>query len=444
MNTTIQDVRAQEILDSRGNPTLHVTLRLESGVVASASVPSGASTGSQEAAELRDGDPARYGGKGVLKAVAIINNELSPELIGRDASAQTQVDHHLCDLDGTANKSRLGANTILSISLALARAAASTQGVPLYAYLRGLAGWGDAKEESYLLPIPMLNVLNGGRHASNNVDFQEFMLYPSGATSFTEALRWGTEIYHTLKGILHARNLSTAVGEEGGFAPDLASNVEAVELLLLAIEHAGYRPGGDVSIALDPAASEFYLHGDYLLEKSGKSQRNSAGMGEFYQDLIEKFPIASIEDGMAEDDLPGWLLLTKILGKKVQLVGDDNFVTNPKIFAAGIAQGVGNAILIKPNQIGTLTETLETIGLAREAGYRAVISHRSGETDDTFIADLAVATGCGQIKTGAPCRGERAAKYNRLLAIERELGKEHARFGQLPPLDPRRPVPAES
>jgi enolase len=428
MNSTIQDIRAQEILDSRGNPTLSVTLRLESGVLASASVPSGASTGSQEAVERRDGDPKRYAGKGVLEAVATINNELSPELMGRDASAQAQLDQHLCDLDGTANKSRLGANAILGVSLALARAAALSEELPLYEYLRRLAGVKDAKEETYLLPIPMMNVLNGGRHASNNINFQEFMLYPSGASSFGEALRWGTEIYHVLKTLLRSKNLSTAVGDEGGFAPDLASNVEAVEMLLLAIEHAGYRPGKDVSIALDPAASEFYRDGEYALEKSGRGGRNSAGMGEFYLQLADKFPIASIEDGMAEDDLAGWLLLTKTLGKKVQLVGDDVFVTNPKIFARGIEQGIGNAILIKPNQIGTLTETLETIAMAKQAGYRTVISHRSGETDDTFIADLAVGAGCGQIKTGAPCRGERVAKYNRLLAIESELGKERARF----------------
>jgi enolase len=426
MNTTIQDISAQEILDSRGNPTLSVTVRLEGGAVGTAAVPSGASTGTQEAFELRDGDAGRYGGKGVLMAVAAVANEIAPEFIGRDATGQAQLDAHLRQLDGTANKSRLGANSILGVSLAVARAAASAESAPLYEYLGRLAGHGEG--EPSILPVPMMNVLNGGRHASNNVDFQEFMLFPVGAPNFAEALRWGVETFHALKVLLAARGLSTAVGDEGGFAPDLKSNAEAIEILLQAIKQAGDRPGEDVAIALDPAASEFYRGGEYVFAKSGGTRRNSSGMDELYLELADQYPIASLEDGVAEDDIEGWKLLTKTLGGKIQLVGDDVFVTNPGIFARGIEQGVANAVLIKLNQVGTLTETLETVTMAKKANYGAVISHRSGETEDTFIADLAVATGCGQIKTGSLCRSERVAKYNRLLIIERELGRERARF----------------
>jgi enolase len=426
MITTIHDISAHEILDSRGNPTLSVTVRLKGGALGTASVPSGASTGTQEAFELRDGDPARYGGKGVLKAVAAVGKEIAPEFIGRDAASQAQLDADLCKLDGTSNKSRLGANAILGVSLAVARAAASAQGVPLYEYLCRLVDYGES--QPFILPVPMMNVLNGGRHASNNVDFQEFMLFPVGAPTFAEALRWGVETFHALKMLLAARGLSTAVGDEGGFAPDLKSNNEAIEILLQAIQEAGYRPGKDVAIALDPAASEFYRKGEYVFAKSGGARRHSSGMGELYLDLVGKYPIASLEDGMAEDDLEGWMLLTKTLGGKIQLVGDDVFVTNPAIFSRGIEHGVANAILIKLNQIGTLTETLLTIAMAKKADYGVVVSHRSGETEDTFIADLAVATGCGQIKTGSLCRSERVAKYNRLLTIERELGRERARF----------------
>jgi enolase len=391
-----------------------------------ASVPSGASTGTREAFELRDGNPGRYGGKGVIKAVAAVGNEIAPELVGRDAASQVQIDAHLCELDGTANKSRLGANSILGVSLAVARAAASAQKAPLYEYLGRLAGKGE--REPFILPVPMMNVLNGGRHASNNVDFQEFMLFPVGAPSFAEALRWGAETFHEIKALLAAHGLSTAVGDEGGFAPNLRSNTEAIEILLQAVNQAGYRPGNDVAIALDPAASEFFQDGEYIFAKSGGARRNSSGMGELYLELVDKYPILSLEDGMAEDDIQGWMVLTKTLGKKLQLVGDDVFVTNPAIFARGIDNGVANAILIKLNQIGTLTETLETVLMAKKANYGAVISHRSGETEDTFIADLAVATGCGQIKTGSLCRSERVAKYNRLLTIERELGRERASF----------------
>jgi enolase len=426
MTTTIQDIAAQEILDSRGNPTVSVTVRLEGGAIGTASVPSGASTGTQEAFELRDGDPGRYGGKGVLKAVAAVGNNIGPELIGRDATNQAHVDSRLCDLDGTANKSRLGANAILGVSLAVARAAASAQNAPLYEYLARLAG--KETGEPFILPVPMMNVLNGGRHASNNVDFQEFMLFPVGAPTFAEALRWGVETFQALKLLLAARGLSTAVGDEGGFAPDLKSNAAAIQILLQAVKQAGYRPGEDVAIALDPAASEFFHDGEYVFAKSGGARRNSSGMGELYLELVDQYPIFALEDGMAEDDIEGWMLLTKTLGRKVQLVGDDIFVTNPAIFARGIQQGIANAILIKLNQIGTLTETLETVAMAKKAGYGAVISHRSGETEDTFIADLAVATGCGQIKTGSLCRSERVAKYNRLLTIERDLGRARANF----------------
>ena len=424
MNTTIQNVSAQEILDSRGNPTVCVTVRLEDGTFGTASVPSGASTGTQEAFELRDGDPSRYGGKGVLKAVAAVESTIAPQLIGHDVTQQAEIDAQLCKLDGTANKSRLGANAILGVSLAVARAAASTQKMPLYVYLVYLAG--KSEKEPFVMPVPMMNVLNGGRHASNNVDFQEFMLFPIGAQTFGEALRWGAETFHELKALLTAQELSTAVGDEGGFAPNLKSNAEAIEILIRAIKQAGYRPADDIAIAIDPAASEFFHNGEYVFAKSDGARRDSSGMCELYKGLVDKYSIASLEDGMAENDLQGWMLLTRKLGDKIQLVGDDVFVTNPAIFARGIEHGVANAILIKLNQIGTLTETLETIAMAKKAHYGAVISHRSGETEDTFIADLAVATGCGQIKTGSLCRSERVAKYNRLLAIERELGPERA------------------
>jgi enolase len=426
MTSTIRQIFAQEILDSRGNPTVSVSVHLEGGASGAASVPSGASTGMQEAFELRDRDPRRYGGMGVAKAVAAVVTQIAPEVIGRDATTQADLDARLCELDGTANKSRLGANAILGVSLAVARAAASAKTLPLYEYLASLVGNGE--QQQFILPVPMMNVLNGGRHACNNVDFQEFMLIPVGALNFAEALRSGVETFHALKTLLTARGLSTAVGDEGGFAPNLKSNAEAKEILLQAIQHAGYRPGEDVAIALDPAASEFFGEGEYIFTKSGGARRNSSGMGELYLELVDQYPIVSLEDGMAEDDIEGWMLLTKTLGRKVQLVGDDVFVTNPAIFARGIEQGIANAILIKLNQIGTLTETLETVAMAKKAKYRVVISHRSGETEDTFIADLAVATGCGQIKTGSLCRSERVAKYNRLLRIERELGRERSAF----------------
>jgi enolase len=427
MNLTIENLHAQEILDSRGNPTLSVTALLAGGAIGTAAVPSGASTGQHEAHELRDEDPRRYGGKGVLKAVANVNGELRTRLRGQAADQQLRLDQSMREADGTPNKARLGANAILGCSLAIARAAAAGRGLPLYEYLAQLAG---AVPEKFLLPIPMMNVLNGGRHAANNVDFQEFMLFPHGAPSFAEALRTGAEIFHALKEILHAQGLATSVGDEGGFAPNLKNNAEAIEIILSAIERAGYQPGKDVSIALDPAASEFFQDGEYIFAKSSGARRTPASMGELYLELVEKYPILSLEDGMAENDLEGWLLLTSKLGKKIQLVGDDNFVTNPEIFRRGIEDGVANAILIKLNQIGTLSETLGCIALAKQAGYRAVVSHRSGETEDSFIADLVVGTGCGQIKTGSLCRSERIAKYNRLLAIERELGEraEYARF----------------
>ncbi|MGH8164066.1 MAG: phosphopyruvate hydratase [Rhodanobacteraceae bacterium] len=422
----IRDIAALEILDSRGNPTLSVTVELDDGSLAKAAVPSGASTGLREAVELRDGDLERYGGKGVLHAVANVNGELAERLKGMEVAEQRKIDDLMREMDGTENKSRLGANAILGVSMAVCRAAAQSQDVPLYAWLRELSGEGNGPD--YLLPAPMMNVLNGGAHALNNLDFQEFMLFPLGAPNFTEALRYGAEIFQTLKRLLHARGLTTSVGDEGGFAPDLPSNEDALTLIVDAIERGGFRPGEDVSIAVDPAASEFFHDERYVFRKGGGAQRTAAGMGELYLDLVRKFPIASLEDGMAENDREGWLLLTGLLGKKMQLVGDDNFVTNPKIFAEGIKDGIANAILIKLNQIGTVTETLDCIRIAKKANYRFVISHRSGETEDTFVADLAVGAGSGQIKTGSLCRSERVAKYNRLLAIEHELG-ENARYG---------------
>jgi enolase len=422
----IEKINAQEILDSRGNPTVMVTVALNNGITASACVPSGASTGIREAVELRDGDKKRFGGKGVLKAVANVNKIIAPKLKGKSPHAQKEIDGLLIKLDGTKNKSRLGANAILGFSMAVCRAAALDSKIPLYAYIRKLHG-GKAGAP-FILPAPQMNVLNGGAHSTNNVDFQEFMLFPIGAPTFAEALRYGAETFHAMKKILHERGLVTAVGDEGGFAPSLANNEAAVELILKAIRAAGYKPGKDIAIALDPAASEFYDKGDYVFKKSDGQRKNSAGMAELYGGWIKKYPIASLEDGIGEEEVVGWIALTEMLGKKIQLVGDDNFVTNPKIFADGIDAGIANAILIKLNQIGTVSETLETVAMAQKADYGVVISHRSGETEDSFIADFAVGTNAGQIKTGSLCRSERIAKYNRLLAIERELGKK-ARYG---------------
>jgi len=409
----IARIEGREILDSRGNPTVEVDVTLESGELGRAAVPSGASTGTHEAVELRDGDQRRYHGKGVRKAVGHVNEEIAASLRGADASDQRGIDERLINLDGTANKSRLGANAVLGASLAVARAAALAEGQPLY---RGLA---EGRE--LLMPVPMMNILNGGRHAQTRVDFQEFMVVPVGAPSFSEGLRWGTEVFHTLKDILRERGLSTGQGDEGGFAPELDANEEAMRLLVEAIERSEHQPGTDVCIALDPAASEFYRDGRYQLSGEGRSLQ-AQELIDRWASWIDRYPVISIEDGLAEDDWEGWRLLTSKLGKRVQLVGDDIFVTNVVRLRHGIEEGIGNSILIKVNQIGTLTETLETMATARRAGYSTVISHRSGETEDTFIADLAVATGAGQIKAGAPSRSERVAKYNRLLRIEEELG----------------------
>jgi enolase len=411
----IKGLSALEILDSRGNPTLEVTVTLESGAYGTAKIPSGASTGKKEAVELRDGDKSRYGGKGVLRAVQNVVSVIQPAVVGLDACDQRGLDRRLIELDGTPNKSRLGANAILGVSMAAARASANEQKVPLYAYF--------AEQDEYLLPVPMFNVLNGGRHADNNVDFQEFMIVPVGAPTFREALRAGAETFQALRELLHAKGYATSVGDEGGFAPRLKSNEEAMELLDRAIRKAAYKPGEDISINLDPAASEFYEDGSYVFRKSDGSRRSSTEMIELWADWLQRYPqILSLEDGLAEEDWEGWKELTVRLGNKVQLVGDDVFVTNPAILAKGIREGIANSILIKLNQIGTVTETLDCIDLAKRNGYMAVISHRSGETDDTTIADFAVATGVGQIKTGSLCRGERVAKYNRLLEIENELG----------------------
>jgi len=422
----IEKISAQEILDSRGNPTVMVSVALNNGITATACVPSGASTGIREAVELRDGDAKRYGGKGVLNAVANVNKIIAPKLNGKSPHAQKEIDELMCELDGTENKSKLGANAMLGVSMAICRAAALDSGLPLYAYIRKLHG--VKADAPYVLPAPQMNVLNGGAHATNNVDFQEFMLFPIGAPTFAEALRYGAETFHTLKKLLQKRGLVTSVGDEGGFAPNLKTNDEAVEVIVEAIEAAGYKPGKDIAIALDPAASEFYDDGSYVFKKSDKSRKTPAQMVELYGEWVKKYPIVSLEDGMGEEDRNGWLAITKALGRKLQLVGDDNFVTNPKIFAEGIRAGIANAILIKLNQIGTVSETLETVAMAQKAGYGTVISHRSGETEDAFIADFAVGTNAGQIKTGSLCRSERIAKYNRLLAIEQELGKK-ARYG---------------
>jgi enolase len=427
----IQSITALEILDSRGNPTVMVTVALNNGITASACVPSGASTGIREAVELRDGDPRRYGGKGVRKAVANVNKTIAPKVRGKSPHAQKEIDDLMRRLDGTDTKSRLGANALLGVSMAVCRAAALDAGLPLYAYIRKLHG-GKA-HSPYVLPAPMMNVLNGGAHATNNVDFQEFMLFPIGAPTFAEALRYGAETFHTLKKLLQKRGLVTAVGDEGGFAPYLKTNDDAVKLIVEAIKAAGYRPGRDIAIALDPAASEFFEDGDYVFKKSDRSRKSPAAMVKLYRQWVKKYPIVSLEDGMGEEDRKGWKALTGALGKKLQLVGDDNFVTNPKIFAAGIRDGIANAILIKLNQIGTVAETLETVAMAQKAGYGAVISHRSGETEDAFIADFAVGTGAGQIKTGSLCRSERIAKYNRLLAIEHELGVKATYGGKVFP-----------
>ncbi len=412
--TSISSVHARQILDSRGNPTVEVDLTLESGASGRAAVPSGASTGEFEATELRDGG-AQWGGKGVTQAVANVNGELAAAAVGLDASDQRAVDDALIALDGTANKSRLGANAILGVSLACAHASAADAGQPLWRYLGGA--------DASILPVPMMNVLNGGAHADNRVDFQEFMIVPCGAASFGEALRVGAEVFHALKATLKGRGLSTAGGDEGGFAPDLGSNEEALQVLVEGIEAAGYHPGEDVGIALDPATSEIFEDGSYALAHEGRLL-SSAEMADYWADMASRYPILSIEDGMDEEDWDGWKQLSEKIGETVQLVGDDLFVTNTERLGRGIELGVGNSILIKVNQIGTLTETLDAIAMAREAGYSAVMSHRSGETEDTTIADLAVATGCGQIKTGAPSRSDRVAKYNQLLRIEEALGSQ--------------------
>lgn len=412
MNTIITDVFAREIMDSRGNPTVEVDVYLEDGTLGRASVPSGASTGAYEAVELRDNDDKRYLGKGVQKAVDNVNDVIAPEIIGMDAIDQVGIDKAMIELDGTPNKATLGANAILGVSLAVAKAAADALDLPLYQYLGGF----NAKE----LPVPMMNILNGGKHADNNVDIQEFMIMPVGAPTFTEGLRWNAEIYHTLKKVLKGKGLNTAIGDEGGFAPDLSSNEEALSAIVTAVEQAGYKPGKDIMLAIDTAASEIFKDGKYHLAGEG-IVKTSAEMVAFYESLVEKYPIISIEDGLSEDDWEGWKLLTDKLGSKVQIVGDDLFVTNTQRLSQGIEKGVANSVLIKVNQIGTLTETFDTIEMAKRAGYSCVISHRSGETEDATIADIAVAVNAGQIKTGAPTRTDRVAKFNQLIRIEEEL-----------------------
>jgi len=413
MTTTIIDVFAREILDSRGNPTVEVDVELEDGSKGRAAVPSGASTGEHEAVELRDGDAMRYNGKGVLNAVENVNEKIADDLIGFDALDQVGVDQMMIALDGTPNKEKLGANAILGVSMAVAKAGAASKHLPLYRYLGG----SNAK----VLPVPMMNILNGGKHADNNVDLQEFMIVPVDAENFSEALRMGTEIFHALKGVLHKKGYNTAVGDEGGFAPSLKSNEEAIEVILQAIEKAKLKSGQDVFLALDPASSEFFEGGKYVFAKSDKSKKSPEQMVKFYEKWVKEYPIISIEDGMAENDWEGWKMITEAIGDKVQLVGDDLFVTNTEILAKGIEQGVANSILIKVNQIGTLTETFDCIELAKRSGYTTVISHRSGETEDVTIADIAVAMNAGQIKTGSTSRTDRIAKYNQLLRIEEEL-----------------------
>jgi enolase len=433
MADNIKRIKAREILDSRGNPTIEVDVILDSGIIGRAAVPSGASTGEHEALELRDNDKSRYMGKGVLKAVKNVNDEIAPTLIGKDPMKQSAIDRFMIQRDGTENKSKLGANAMLGVSLGVAKAAAQYMKLPLYKYIGG--------EDVNILPVPMMNILNGGAHADNNVDLQEFMIFPLGARRFSEALRMGSEVFHHLKAILKKKGLATAVGDEGGFAPDLSSNKEALQVIVQAIEAAGYKPGKDIFICLDPAASSFYLpcngakrlvqgeNGSYVLKAEKKQKNSSSDMVKFYSRFVDEFPIVSIEDGLAEDDWDGWKAITAKLGKKIQLVGDDLFVTNIKRLQQGIEKGVANSVLIKLNQIGTLTETLATIDLARKNNYTCVISHRSGETEDTTIAHLVVATGCGQIKTGSVCRTDRICKYNELLRIEEELG-DRAVYGR--------------
>ncbi len=415
MNRRITSVKALEILDSRGNPTIRVCVALDTGVTGWASVPSGASTGENEAVELRDGDKRRYGGKGVLKAVCNVNDVIAPRVIGMDPTRQAELDRMLIELDATPNKEKLGANAILGVSMAVARAAAGASGLPLYLYLGGPG--------AFRIPVPMMNILNGGKHADNSVDLQEFMAMPIGAPTFAEALRYGAETFHALKTILKKKGYSTSVGDEGGFAPNLKSNEEACEVILEAIEAAGYTPGKDVAIALDPAASSFFENGMYNLNKSGQGKKTSAEMTELYRSWVDKYPIVSIEDGLDENDWEGFREHTAALGEKIQIVGDDIYVTNTRFIERGIREKASNAVLIKLNQIGTITETIEAVALCRKAGWGFVISHRSGETEDPFIADFAVAMGGGQLKTGSACRSERIAKYNRLLEIEAELGR---------------------
>jgi len=414
LKTAITDIRSREVLDSRGNPTISTKVRLKSGEEGTSSVPSGASTGAHEALELRDGNASRYLGRGVLKAVSNVHNVIAPEIIGRDACQQEDIDNRLIKLDGTSSKSNLGANAILSVSLAVAQAASKAMKQPLYAYLR--------RQNTYLLPTPMVNILNGGSHADNNMDIQEFMVVPAGISTFSDAIRSAAEVFHHLKKNLKVRGLSTAVGDEGGFAPNLKSNEEALELIMESIQSAGYKPGKDIFLALDVAASEFYADQKYFFKKSDGSKKNTSEMIAFYQNLVENYPIVSIEDGFAEDDWESWKTMTEVFGKTIQLVGDDIFVTNQDRLQKGIEEGVGNSILIKLNQIGTLTETVQTVQMAQAKSYTTVISHRSGETEDTFIADLSVALNAGQIKTGSLSRSERIAKYNRLLEIEEDLG----------------------
>src|ERR1700690_3776901 len=425
MSTKIVSVHGRQIIDSRGNPTVEADVRLEGGALGRGAVPSGASTGEHEAIELRDGDKSHYLGKGVLKAVGHINAEISKAVIGLDASDQRTLDRRMIEADGTPNKSNFGANAILAVSMAAARASSIALGLPLYQYLARYS----SDQSASTLPVPMMNILNGGAHADNSVDVQEFMVMPLGAPSFQEALRWGVEVFHNLKAVLKKKGYSTAVGDEGGFAPNLKSNEEALDVVLEAITAAGYKPGEQISIALDPAASEFYdkASGKYVFKKSDKSERTSEQMAAFWEGWARQYPIVSIEDGLAENDWEGWKILTRELGKKIQLVGDDAFVTNPKIFARGISEKIGPAILIKLNQIGTVTETVEAIEMARKANYASIVSHRSGETEDTFLADFVVAMGSGQIKTGSASRTDRIAKYNQLLRIEEALGTK-ARF----------------
>ena len=419
MTTKIMKLVAREVLDSRGFPTVQADVILDNGLIGRATAPSGASTGKREAVELRDGDAKRYLGKGVLRVIRGIHDEITPRLAGHDPTQQAKIDQILIDLDGTGNKGRLGANAIVAVSMAVARAGALASGVPLYQYLGG--------NEASLLPVPQMNVINGGRHAGNKLDMQEFMIVPRGAPSFSEALRMASETFQRLKEILQQKGHSVGVGDEGGFAPDLRSGEEAMGAIIEAIQRAGYKPGAEIALALDPAASEFYENGNYVFKKSGNIKKTSEEMVSLYSKWIKDFPIVSIEDGLAEDDWSGWKILTQAIASKIQLVGDDIFVTDPELIRKGIDQGIANAVLIKLNQIGTVSETLKAIQTAREANYRVVISHRSGETEDTFIADLAVAVNAGQIKTGSLCRSERIAKYNRLLEIEAELGTK-ARF----------------